>query len=123
MKMYKQLRDYLDSSGLLSGLFVQQLQWKDNGKDKSYIVFRPNGGSNLRAGLSNEHYVLVDLVSSSEQTSLIDDLANDIVNYILDNPIDDCLGLIRVMGNIPAPVTTDDGRLVYRLLISITHSN
>lgn len=121
MKMYRALQSYLDNSGLLTGVTVQYLQWTDKGKDKTYVVFRPNGGSILSDALTNTHLVLVDFIGPDNDPESIDDLVHDVAKYIMSNQIDECLGNVQIVGNIPSPVTTEDNRLVYRLLVSITH--
>ncbi|WP_431520985.1 phage tail termination protein [Citrobacter koseri] len=38
------------------------------------------------------------------------------INYVEQNDIaDECLGLIQNLGNMPAPLLTEEGRLVFRL--------
>ena len=42
--------------------------------------------------------------------------AQEIINYVEQNDItDECLGLIQNLGNVPAPILTEEGRLVFRL--------
>lgn len=121
MKMYIELYDYLSKSNLLKGTTVQYLRWRDIGQDKIYLVFRPNGGSDVSNLLANEYFLLVDFIAQSNDSEKIDDLVNNVVNYIKKNQFDAKLGNIQVKGNIPAPIQTVDDRLVYRLLISIQH--
>lgn len=121
MKMYIELYNYLSKSNLLKGTTVQYLGWRDIGQDKIYLVFRPNGGSDVSNSLANEYYLLVDFIAQSNDSEKIDDLVNNVVNYIKKNQFDAKLGNIQVKGNIPAPIQTVDDRLVYRLLISIQH--
>ncbi|WP_392562492.1 hypothetical protein RHO12_03150 [Orbus sturtevantii] len=123
MKMYKQLREYLAKSGSISNAVIQYLIWKDKGKDKTYIVFRPNGGSILSSTLGNEYHVLVDFIAPDNDPESIDDLVTNIVDYIMKNQFDECLGSIQVVGAIPTPITTEDSRIVYRLQVSIKHGN
>lgn len=123
MKMYKQIREYLAKSGFIGNAVIQYLIWKDKGKDKTHIVFRPNGGSVLSGLLGNEYHVLIDFIAPDNDPESIDDLVTNIVDYIMKNQFDEYLGSIQVMGAIPTPVTTTDNRIIYRLQVSIKHGN
>ncbi|WP_392559787.1 phage tail termination protein [Orbus mooreae] len=123
MKMYQKAREYVAKSGLLGGVIIQYLIWKDKGKDKTYLVFRPSGGSSLSGSLGNEYHVLIDFIAPDNDPESIDDLVTNVAEYITQHQFDDCLGFIQVLGAIPTPVTTEDGRIVYRLQISIKHGN
>ena len=82
------------------------------------IVFRPNGGSILKTDLGNEYYTLVDFIGSVNDIETIDNDVSIIADYIKNNPYTDDTGLIQIAGAIPSPITTEDERLVYRLLVS-----
>lgn len=44
-----------------------------------------------------------------------------IVDYVRANPMaDECVGYIQNMGAIPAPVLTEEGRIVFRLQFACT---
>ncbi|MCX8633807.1 hypothetical protein J3U55_12500, partial [Gilliamella sp. B3927] len=64
------------------------------------------------------YYTLVDLVGAVNDIESIDNHVSAIADYIKNNPYTDNTGLIQVVGAIPAPVMTDDDRLVYRILVS-----
>jgi len=123
MKMYQRIREYLAQSGIIDNAVIQYLIWKDKGKDKTYIVFRPNGGSALSDVLGNEYHVLIDFIAPDNDAESIDDLVTNIVDYIMKNQFDECLGSIQVIGAVPTPITTEDSRIVYRLQVSIKHGN
>ena len=119
MKMYKRAADYLKNSGLIDDFVVQYLKWRDTkNKSSKFIVFRPNGGSILKTELGNEYYTLVDLVGAVNDIESIDNHVSAITDYIKNNPYTDSTGLIQIVGAIPAPVTTEEDRLVYRILVS-----
>ncbi len=119
MKMYKRVAEYLKNAELLNNFEVQYLKWRETKKKGGkYIVFRPNGGSILKTELGNEYHTLVDLIGAINDIETIDNDVTAITDYIKSNPYTDSTGLIQVVGAIPAPVTTDDDRLVYRILIS-----
>jgi len=131
MKMYQRVAEYLKKTGLTNGFTVQYLKWRDTKtKNNKFIVFRPNGGSIIQTNLGNEYYTLIDFIGANEYYTLIDFIGavNDIetidndvstiVDYIKNNPYTDETGLIQIVGAIPAPVTTEEDRLVYRLLVS-----
>ena len=63
--MHDRLRDYFISAGLTDGFKFQKLIWTDSGvKTDKFMVFRPNGGSNLRNELGGEYYVMVDVIGA-----------------------------------------------------------
>lgn len=119
MKMYQRVAEYLKKTGLTNGFIVQYLKWRDTKtKNNKFIVFRPNGGSILKTDLGNEYYTLIDFIGAVNDIETIDNDVSMIVDYIKNNPYTDETGLIQIVGAIPAPVTTEEDRLVYRLLVS-----
>ena len=119
MKMYQRVAEYLKKTGLTNGFTVQYLKWRDTKtKNNKFIVFRPNGGSIIQTNLGNEYYTLIDFIGAVNDIETIDNDVSTIVDYIKNNPYTDETGLIQIVGAIPAPVTTEEERLVYRLLVS-----
>jgi len=119
MKMYQRVAEYLKKTGLTNGFTVQYLRWRDTKtKNNKFIVFRPNGGSIIRTNLGNEYYTLIDFIGAVNDIETIDNDVSKVADYIKNNPYTDDTGFIQIIGAIPAPVTTDDERLVYRLLVS-----
>lgn len=119
MKMYQRVAEYLKKTGLTNGFTVQYLKWRDTKtKNNKFIVFRPNGGSIIQTNLGNEYYTLIDFIGAVNDIETIDNDVSTIVDYIKNNPYTDDTGLIQIVGAIPAPVTTEEDRLVYRLLVS-----
>ncbi|EAA4267281.1 TPA: hypothetical protein RY236_001277 [Salmonella enterica] len=115
--MHERVRNLFVDAGLTTGFTVQQMMFDDTGNlSEAFMVFRPSGGSDIRYDLSSEYHVLVDVVSAKDKRRAASDAVSSIIDYIQKNPIsDDCVGKIQNMGNIPAPVTTTEGRLVFRL--------
>ena len=119
MKMYQRVAEYLKKTGLTNGFIVQYLKWRDTKtKNNKFIVFRPNGGSILKTDLGNEYFTLIDFIGAVNDIETINNDVSTIVDYIKNNPYTDETGLIQIVGAIPAPVTTEEERLVYRLLVS-----
>ncbi|QHJ81303.1 MAG: hypothetical protein [Bacteriophage sp.] len=119
MKMYQRVAEYLKKTGLTNGFTVQYLKWRDTKtKNNKFIVFRPNGGSIIQTNLGNEYYTLIDFIGAVNDIETIDNDVSTIVDYIKNNPYTNETGLIQIVGAIPAPVTTEEDRLVYRLLVS-----
>ncbi|WP_063844280.1 phage tail termination protein, partial [Enterobacter hormaechei] len=115
--MHERVRNMFVDAGLTTGFTVQQLMY-DDPKDlaKAIIVFRPNGGSNIRTDLGSEYHVLVDVVGAKDKRKDALNAVQRIVDYIQANPMaDECVGYIQNMGAIPAPVLTEEGRIVFRL--------
>lgn len=121
--MYMRLKDLFVAEGLTSGFKVQWRQWKDSGKDADqFIVYRPSGGTNIEYDRGGEWYVMVDVVSSKSNPDAADSAVNAIVEYIsAQSGADDCVGALSLVGNVPAPISTEEGRLVTRLLVSCTY--
>lgn len=121
--MYMRLKDLFVAEKLTEGFKVQWRQWKDSGKDADqFIVFRPSGGTNIEHDRGGDWYVMVDVVSSKSNPDAADAAVNAIVEYIsAQSGADDCVGALRLVGNVPAAIPTEEGRLVTRLLISCTY--
>lgn len=121
--MYMRLKDLFVAEGLTSGFKVQWRIWRDTGKDADqFIVFRPSGGTNIEYDRGGDWYVMVDVVSSKSDPDTADAAVNAIVEYIsAQSGADDCVGALSLVGNVPAPISTEEGRLVTRLLVSCTY--
>lgn len=115
--MADRVRDYFVDAGLTTGFKVQKFVWNDTAvlTDK-FMVFRPNGGSNIRNDLGAEYLVLVDVIGAKNGNQSADDAVQAIIANVQANPMpNDCIGHIENFGGIPSPVLTTEGRLVYRL--------
>ncbi|HDX9095533.1 TPA: hypothetical protein RQO68_001191 [Klebsiella michiganensis] len=121
--MYMRLKDLFVAEKLTEGFKVQWRQWKDSGKDADqFIVFRPSGGTDIIYDLGGDWYVMVDVVSSKTNPDAADAAVNAIVEYVsAQSGADDCVGALQLVGNVPAAIPTEEGRLVTRLLISCTY--
>ncbi|EOW6646144.1 hypothetical protein ACOZ0N_003098 [Cronobacter muytjensii] len=121
--MHTRVRNYFMNAGLTDGFKVQLLMWTDSGTESDrFMAFRPNGGSNIRNGLGNEQYILVDVIGAKGGNAFVDERVQQIVDYVQQNPMtDDCVGYLQNMGAMPSPVLTTEGRLVYRLQFVATY--
>ncbi|ENL1648129.1 TPA: hypothetical protein ACQJWR_002216 [Raoultella ornithinolytica] len=121
--MYVRLKDLFVADGLTAGFKVQWRLWRDTGKDADqFIVFRPSGGTNIEYDRGGDWYVMVDVVSSKSNPDAADAAVDTIVEYIsAQSGADDCVGALSLVGNVPAPISTEEGRLVTRLLVSCTY--
>ncbi|EOC0030458.1 hypothetical protein ACI0X8_001081 [Cronobacter sakazakii] len=121
--MHTRVRNYFMNAGLTDGFKVQLLMWTDSGTESDrFMVFRPNGGSNIRNGLGNEQYILVEVIGAKGGNAFVDERVQRIVDYVQQNPMtDDCVGYLQNMGAMPAPFLTTEGRLVYRLQFVATY--
>ncbi|MDN2486430.1 hypothetical protein MML63_12425 [Kosakonia sacchari] len=120
--MYERVRNMFGEVGLTTGFTVQQLMYEDpNDLSKAVMVFRPNGGSNIRHDLGSEHYVLVDVIGAKGKRGDAMAAVNRIIDYVQANPMaDECIGYIQNIGAIPAPALTEEGRIVFRLQFACT---
>lgn len=121
--MYERVRNMFAKAGLTAGFIEQLLMFDDpNDLSKAVMVFRSNGGSAIRNDLGAEHYVLVDVVGAKTKRNEAALAVQRIIDYIQQHPMaDECVGYIQNMGAIPAPVLTDEGRIVFRLQFSCTY--
>lgn len=121
--MYMRLKDLFMAEGLTAGFKVQWRIWRDTGKDADqFIVFRPSGGTNIEYDRGGDWYVMVDVVSSKSDPDAADSAVNAIVEYIsTQSGADECVGALQLVGNVPAAIPTEEGRLVTRLLVSCTY--
>ena len=115
--IYERVRNLFVGAGLTAGFTVQQLMYEDPGKlAEAVMVFRPNGGANIRNDLGSEYHVIVDVIGAKDKRKAAVDAVQRIVDYVQANPITDgCVGHIENMGGIPPPVLTEEGRIVFRL--------
>lgn len=115
--MHERVRNMFGDAGLTTGFKVQQLMYDDPGDlSEAIMVFRPNGGSNIRTDLGSEYHVIVDVVGAKDKRRAALDVVQRIVDYVQANPISNsCVGHIENMGGIPPPVLTEEGRIVFRL--------
>lgn len=121
--MYMRLKDLFMAEGLTAGFKVQWRLWRDTGKDADqFIVFRPSGGTNIEYDRGGDWYVMVDVISSQANPDAADAAVNAIVEYVsAQSGADECVGALSLVGNVPAAIPTEEGRLVTRLLISCTY--
>lgn len=120
--MHVRLCNYFVDNGLVDGFTTQLLIWHDSGDlSESFIVFRPNGGSNIRNELGAEYYVMVDVIGAKGGNGAADSAVQAIIQRVQLDPLPDCIGYIENFGGIPAPVLTTEGRLVYRLQFAIKY--
>lgn len=121
--MYERLEAMFSESGLCVGYDVQMLFFEDP-KDEniSVMLFRPNGGAPLRNDLGAEHYVTVDVIGARTRKRETTNHAQRILDYVQANPMPfPCLGYVQSMGGLPAPMPTEEGRIVYRLAFVCTY--
>lgn len=121
--MHERVRNMFGDAGLTAGFTVQKLMYDDpEDLTQAVMVFRPNGGSNIRYDLGSEHHVLVDVIGAKDKRGDAADAVQRIVDYVQANPMaDECVGYIQNMGAIPAPVLTAEGRIVFRLQFACTY--
>jgi len=121
--MHERVRNMFGDAGLTAGFTVQKLMYDDpEDLTQAVMVFRPNGGSNIRHDLGSEHHVLVDVIGTKDKRGDAANAVQRIVDYVQANPMaDECVGYIQNMGAIPAPVLTAEGRIVFRLQFACTY--
>lgn len=121
--MHERVRNMFGDAGLTAGFTVQKLMYDDpEDLTQAVMVFRPNGGSNIRHDLGSEHHVLVDVIGAKDKRGDATNAVQRIVDYVQANPMaDECVGYIQNMGAIPPPTLTTEGRLIFRLQFACTY--
>lgn len=121
--MHERVRNMFGNAGLTAGFTVQKLMYDDpEDLTQAVMVFRPNGGSNIRHDLGSEHHILVDVIGAKDKRGDATNAVQRIIDYVQANPMaDECVGYIQNMGAIPAPVLTEEGRIVFRLQFACTY--
>jgi len=121
--MHERVRNMFGDAGLTAGFTVQKLIYDDpEDLTQAVMVFRPNGGSNVRNDLGAEYYVLVDVIAAKDKRGDAVNAVQRIVDYVQTNPMaDECVGYIQNMGAIPVPVLTEEGRMTFRLQFACTY--
>jgi hypothetical protein len=119
--MYMRLKDLFVAEGLLRGL-RQWRQWRDTGRMP--ISSSCSGLPAVPISVRPRRRLVRDgrCVSSKANPDAADAAVNAIVEYIsAQSGADDCVGALQLVGNVPAPIPTEEGRLVTRLLVSCTY--
>ncbi|WP_447547004.1 phage tail termination protein [Salmonella enterica] len=121
--MHERVRNMFGDAGLTAGFTVQKLMYDDpEDLTQALMVFRPNGGTDVRNDLGSEYYVLVDVIAAKDKRGEAVNAVQRIVDYVQANPMaDECVGYIQNMGAIPAPVLTEEGRMTFRLQFACTY--
>lgn len=121
--MYLRLRDHFEDAGLTAGLTIQILMWNDTGKPSdAFIVFRSGGGSDVQHDRGGDFFVMVDVIGAKGKNTAADAVANRIAEFISGQEgADSCVGAMRLLGGLPLPVTSTEGRLIYRLMVCCTY--
>jgi len=121
--MYLRLRDHFEDAGLTAGLTIQILMWNDTGKPSdAFIVFRSGGGSDVQHDRGGDFFVMVDVIGAKGKNTVADAVANRIAEFISDQEgADSCVGAMRLLGGVPAPIPSAEGRLIYRLMVCCTY--
>ena len=121
--MYERVRSTFKSIGLTRGFTDQPLMWKDTGKaNEGFIVFRPSGGSDIQHDRAGDSYVQIDIIGAEKKQSTVETATNQIVEWVSgQDGADPCIGAVRLLGGIPQPVQTTEGRLVMRLMLCCTY--
>lgn len=121
--MYLRLRDHFRDAGLTAGLTIQTLMWNDTGKPSdAFIVFRSGGGSDIQHDRGGDFFVMVDVIGAKGKNTVANAVANRIAEFISDQEgADSCVGAMRLLGGIPAPIVSAEGRIIFRLLVCCTY--
>jgi hypothetical protein len=122
--MYMRLKDLFVAEGLPRGLRSSGGNGAIPGKMPISSSCSGLPAVPISSDRGGDWYVMVDVISSKANPDAADAAVNAIVEYIsAQSGADDCVGALRLVGNVPAPVPTEEGRLVTRLLVSCTYGN
>ncbi|MCS3430030.1 hypothetical protein [Klebsiella sp. BIGb0407] len=85
-------------------------------------MFRPSGGSDIQHDRAGDSYVQIDIIGAEKKQSTVETATNQIVEWVSgQDGADSCIGAVRLLGGIPQPVMTTEGRLVMRLMLCCTY--
>lgn len=85
--MHERVRNMFGDAGLTAGFTVQKLMYDDpEDLTQAVMVFRPNGGSNIRHDLGSEHHVLVDVICAKDKRGDAANAVQRIVDYVQPIP-------------------------------------
>lgn len=121
MSFVKAVKDLLVGAGLTADYTLQLYEWRDTGKDTPYIIIQPNGGQAIVADLGSEHNLRISLISSKSTGYKIEARAIEIIDYLLENSVQEW-GYIENQGGISQPVFTTDNRMILRLDLRIIYN-
>lgn len=122
MNMLERVYDYLNDAGLLTGWTAQVQLWNDTGIGTDrFLVLKTSGGTNMRQGLANDYYFKLFVVGQQGQydSEVVDDKANEIIEYIKENPLDSCLNYIQMQSPLGDMTLTEEKRPVHELLLRV----
>jgi hypothetical protein len=121
--VFMKVRDWLVDAGLTADYKVQLAQWVEQKADTGtmkYIVFQSDGGTGRIQDIGADDNVQVILVSGKNDPQPVTLRAQEILDYVTDNPDDSCLNSIFNLGGLPTPIQTEEARTVIRLLFRCT---
>lgn len=122
MNMLERVYDYLNDAGLLTGWTAQLQFWNDTEDgNEQFIVLQSNGGTQVRQDLANDFYFSVYVVGKHGQYNVqdVDAKANEIIEYIKENPLDSCVNYIQLQSPLGRPMLTEEKRPVHELLLRV----
>lgn len=121
--VHELLKQYIIDSGLITGYKMQMYQWVDTGvSGDKFVVIMPDGGLPIIAELGREHYVMLMLVGAKNDMKTLMDLAVNLINYVSENPENECLDYVENRSTVPKPLFTEDNRMVIQLNYRIVSS-
>lgn len=124
MNMLERVYNYLNDAGLLDGWTAQVQLWNDTGVGTDrFLVLKTSGGTGVRQGLSNDFYFKLFVVGQQGQydAEVVDNKANEIIEYIKENPIDSCLNYIQMQSPLGDMMLTEERRPVHELLLRVVY--
>lgn len=121
--MYLRLRNHFEEAGLTAGLIIQTLTWNDTGKlSDAFIVFRHGGSTDVQYDRGGDLFVHVDVIGAKGKNDDVAVKANQISDFISEQVgADSCVGALRLLGGVPQPILSAEGRMIFRLLICCTY--
>lgn len=118
--MIKMIEAYLNDGGVIGDWKCHYELWLDDERAKSqFIVIQSNGGTAISKGLGNDFYFSIYVIGKVGVENIEDVKAKamDIINYIENNPINNCIGTIHMQSPLGRPTLTEEKRVVYELLV------
>lgn len=115
--IHEKFRRYLDEKQLTKDFTVQYIMWteKPDSKIQRYIVIQPDGGTGRFQELGADDFIQVILVSAKSDPAPAIKRAQEILDYVRDNPASCELNSVFNMGGLTKPIPTIENRFIIQL--------
>lgn len=122
INMIKMIEGYLNDGRVIGDWQCHYELWLDDKKAKSqFIVIQSNGGTAVNKDLGGDFYFSIYVIGKvgRENLDVVQNKAMSIIEYVKNNPINNCIGTIHMQAPLGRPTLTEENRVVYELLVRV----